>query len=90
MALVRHILVTCPNCGHPDRYILEPLEETPLVAILSCEPDEGGCDTKFAVEVRLHVEITVSTCRLALPSTQRPDALLELQTLADPEEEIPF
>jgi hypothetical protein len=70
--------------------MLEPTEHAPLVTLVTCDGEAGGCDTPFAVEVRLTVQIDYSTCRLALPSTVRPDALTELPTLCDPEPEIPF
>ena len=90
MLTPRPLMITCPTCGHRGRYTLQPAEDTPLLAILHCDTTEGGCDTPFAVEVRLRVEVTVNTCRLALPSTTRPDALVEVQTLPEPEDEIPF
>jgi len=86
----RHLTITCPNCGTEGRVTLEPAEDTPLLTIVHCDAAEGGCDTPYAVEVRLHVTIEIHTCRLALPSATRPDALTDLTTLEEPEKEISY
>ena len=88
MPLVRHIEIPCPLCGHLNRFLLEPPEGSPLLAIVHCDPDSGGWDPPFAVEVVLHVEVRVSACRLTLPSTTRQDALDEITQMAEPEEDI--
>ncbi len=75
MATIRYLTIPCPTCGHVGRYGLEPTEYRPLVTLVSCCGEEGGCETPFAVEVRLRVEIEYSTCRLALPSTTPRDCL---------------
>ena len=90
MPLVRSIEIPCPCCGHQNRYRLEPSEGSPLLEIVRCDPDAGGCDTAFAVEVTLRVEVSVSTCRLALPSTTVQDALQDITQMAEPEADIDF
>jgi hypothetical protein len=86
MLLVRDIDILCPLCGYQTSYRLEPTEERPLVSLVRCQ----SCAKPFGVEVTLTVTVTVQTCRLALPSATPPDALVELETLREPEEEIPF
>lgn len=86
MPLLRHLPLTCPTCGHTSPYILEPTEHAPLVTLVPCE----ACLVPFGVEVRLTVTIETHVCRLALPSARRPDALEEVQTLAEPEDASDF
>lgn len=69
MSLGRSLKIPCPACGYVGYYYLEPTEQAPLVELVHCGSKEGGCDVPFAVEVRLDVQVTVSTCRLTLPST---------------------
>lgn len=83
MAQVRHLMITCPTCGQVGRYALEPTEHAPLVTLVRCQVEEGGCKVQFAVEIRMRVEIEYSTCRLTLPSTRRPDCLMEAEQLAE-------
>lgn len=90
MPLLRHLTIGCPNCGTQCSVPLEPAEDTPLLAIVHCDREYGGCDTPYAVEVCLHVTVEVHTCRLALPSATRPDAMVEVETRAESEDEIPF
>jgi hypothetical protein len=86
----RLLLMLCPVCGHAGRYTVTPREEAPLVMLLSCNVEEGGCGTTFAAEIRMRVEVDYSTCRLELPSLAVQDALQEIETLQEPEPEIPF
>jgi hypothetical protein len=79
----RHLTIPCPSCGHVRRYMVEPTEYVPQITLLWCPEDEGGCGLPFAVEVRMQVEITYSTCRLTLPSTTRQDGMEDLTTLPD-------
>ena len=81
--MTRLLMIVCPTCGHEGRYSLELTEGAPQVRLLWCNGEEGGCEVPFAVEVRLRVEIDYSTCRLALPSTQRPDAGPDAAALLD-------
>jgi hypothetical protein len=79
----RHLTIPCPNCGHVGRHMLEPTEHAPLVTLVWCDAEFGGCDLPFAVEVRLRVEVEYSTCRLLLPSTTQSDCLAEAERLPD-------
>ena len=89
MSIVRTLLIACPTCGRVWPYNLALTEDSPLVTLLFCDRADGGCDTHFAAEVRLYVTVEVHTCRLALPSATRPDAIVEVETLVEPEEEFP-
>jgi len=82
--------IACPICAHVGRYSVDPNEHSPLVTLLYCDVEQGGCDRQFAVEVCLHVRVEVHTCRLTLPSTTVTDALVELSTLPEPDDEIPY
>jgi hypothetical protein len=85
MGTVRPLHIPCPSCGHVVRYLVEPTEHVPQITLLWCPDDEGGCGLPFAVEVRMRVEITYSTCRLTLPSTTRDDCLEDLTTMPGPD-----
>jgi len=89
MSALRTLEIPCPTCGRVWPYNLSPTEHSALVTILFCDLGDGGCDTHFAAEVRLYVTVEVHTCRLALPSATRPDAIVEVETLVEPEEEFP-
>ena len=84
MAMQRHLMIPCPSCGQVGRYLLEPTEQAPQITLLWCPDEEDGCGLSFAVEVQMRVEITVSTCRLTLPSTTREDCLQAFDLTADP------
>lgn len=86
MPLEREIQLTCPTCGSPSGYSLKPTEDRPLVTLVTCR----ACATPFGVEVRLTVTVATSVCRLGLPSTTRLDALDDIQTLPEPEEDLAF
>jgi hypothetical protein len=75
LPLARQIALLCPTCGHQARYHLAPTEGIPLVTVVLCPEDGGGCGTPFAVEVRMTITIATSTCRLNLPSTTPVDCL---------------
>ena len=86
MPFVRDIPLTCPTCGYARPYALEPTEDRPLLTLVTCP----SCATPFAAEVRLTVTVATYVCRLALPSTRRPDALDEVQTLPADEDDLAF
>src|SRR5262245_34937551 len=75
LPLSRQVALVCPTCGHHARYHLAPTEGVPLVTVVRCPADGGGCGTPFAVEVRMTITIATSTCRLHLPSTTPVDCL---------------
>lgn len=91
MALLRSIQIPCPYCGQASFYVLAPPEDSPFVQMLTCDQESRpGCGLKFAVEVTLQVAVTVSTCRLTLPSTRQPGVLEELVTLPEPPDASDF
>jgi len=83
MALIRHVEILCPACGHQGRYLCEPDEHAPDVKVVWCDTEVGGCGTPFAIEVSIKVEMSSSTATLALPSARRQDALETMATLEE-------
>jgi hypothetical protein len=75
LSLPRQLALVCPTCGHHTSYRLAPTEGVPLVTVVTCPEDGGGCGTPFAVEVRMTITMETSTCRLHLPSTTPVDCL---------------
>ena len=51
----------CPNCGFINKAYaeLQDTHGTMETRLIYCDVDEGGCDTKFAVEPRATVTATV-------------------------------
>jgi hypothetical protein len=87
MGMVRHINIVCPSCGQEQRQMVEPMENHPTIVLLLCDSEEGGCDQRFAAEIRLHVSMDYSTCRLSLPSQQQAlvDCLSDAAMTTEPD-----
>jgi hypothetical protein len=48
----------CPHCGHENSHWFGIWANCP--EIVTCDSEEGGCDTYFAVTARVDVTVTVT------------------------------
>lgn len=77
--MMRFVHSPCPLCGKNTTTQLELAENRPTIGLGYCEPEFGGCDKHFALEVILTISLAVTAARLPFASTRPVDALAEME-----------
>jgi hypothetical protein len=56
----------CPNCDRPNKTLLQGVPRANM-QLVTCDPDDGGCDSTLVLEV----EIAITTKVHAVPALDR-------------------